>query len=88
MVEKEVIIRNKMGLHVRPAAIFAQTASLFKSDIKVIKNGQMVDGKSSIDLLTLVGVTGSKFLIKTEGSDEKEALEALTKLIEEGFGEE
>jgi phosphotransferase system HPr (HPr) family protein len=87
-MEKQVRITNKMGLHVRPAALFAQKASSFSSSIKVIKDGQVVNGKSSVDLLTLVAVEGSKITIVAEGSDEEEALLALVKLVEEKFGEE
>lgn len=86
--QKEVIIKNKFGLHVRPATTFAELARKFGSTIQVIKDGQTVDGKSCIDLLTLAAEAGSKLVIRAEGEDAQAAVDALSKLIESGFGEE
>jgi len=88
MVEKEVKIVNKLGIHARPATSFVQLAEKFKSNIIVEKDGFEVNGKSILGMMMLVAPKGTKIKIKADGPDEKEALEALVKLVEEGFGEE
>jgi phosphocarrier protein len=87
-IQRQVVIKNKLGLHVRPATMFAELARRFSSLIYVIKDGVEVDAKSCIDLLTLAAVEGSKLLLKAKGKDARVAVEELTKLVEEGFGEE
>ena len=88
MQERELVIKNRLGLHARAAAKLAETASKFKSSIKVSKDGMEVDGKSIMGLLTLVACKGSKLLVKANGPDEKEALDEIERLIEDRFGEE
>ena len=88
MVEKEVEIVNKLGIHARPATSFVQLAEKFKSNIVVEKDGFEVNGKSILGMMMLVAPKGTKIKIKVDGPDEKEALEALVKLVEDGFGEE
>lgn len=88
MQEQDFIIKNKLGLHARPAALLVQCANKFKSKIKIVKEGQEVDGKSIMGLMTLAASTGSSLKIIAEGEDEKEALDSIKKLIEGGFGEE
>lgn len=90
MVEKEVKIVNKLGIHARPATSFVQIAEKFKSNIVVIKeeDGLEVNGKSILGMMMLVAPKGTKIKIRAEGPDEKEALKALVKLVEDGFGEE
>jgi phosphocarrier protein HPr len=88
MQEKTFIIKNKLGLHARPAAIMVQTASKFKSKVKLIKDGQEVDGKSIMGLMTLAACAGSAIKIVVEGEDEIDTLNALAALVESGFGEE
>ena len=88
IAEKQVTILNTLGLHVRPSAAFAGTASRFRSAVSVIKDGQAVNAKSSIDLLTLAAVAGTRLTLRADGEDAGRALEALTRLIETGFGEE
>lgn len=88
VAEREVTIRNTLGLHVRPATQFAETAARFQSDVRVIKDGQNVNAKSSIDLLTLAAVAGTRLTVRAEGEDASQAIEALIALIESGFGEE
>lgn len=86
--EKHVTILNTLGLHVRPSAEFAGTASRFRSRVSVIKEGQAVNAKSSIDLLTLAAVAGTQLTLRAEGEDAGQAVEALARLIESKFGEE
>lgn len=86
--EKQVTIQNTLGLHVRPSAEFAGTASKFKCRVSVLKDGQTVNAKSSIDLLTLAAVAGTRLTLRAEGDDADQAVEALAKLIDSKFGEE
>ncbi len=87
MKEVRVVIPNTLGLHARPASLFVKTAEKFKSKILVEKDGMIVNGKSIMSLLMLVAECGSTLIIKAEGPDEDEAIEALTNLVKNGFGE-
>jgi len=88
VVEKEVEVVNKLGLHARPAMMLVKTASQFQSEIKIIKDNMNVNAKSIMGVLVLAAEKGSKLKIVAEGPDEEEAVEALAKLFAEGFGEE
>lgn len=87
MTEGTFVIRNKLGLHVKPAAVFTQAAGKFKSSIKVSKNDVEVNGKSIMGLLLLEAAQGSKIRVVAEGVDETEAVAALGKVITGGFNE-
>lgn len=87
-MEREVTLLNKTGLHARPAALFVQEASKYKSDIKVEKDGKQVNAKSIMGILSLGVSQGTRIKITANGEDEKEALEGLVKLVESKFGEE
>ncbi len=84
----QVTITNKLGLHARPAMSFVDTASGFKSDIQVTKDGQVVDGKSIMQLMMLAATAGSELHIQAEGPDAEQAVDALTKLVLSKFDEE
>lgn len=86
--ERTVTIRNKLGLHVRPASLFVERASKFKSDVYIIKDGERVNGKSIMGVLSLAAEQGSDLTIRAEGEDCEEAVKALSELVEEGFYEE
>ena len=88
MIEEIIIIENKHGLHARPAAQFVKIAGKFKSDIKVIKDGLEVNGKSIMGIMMLAAEPDSEITIITNGEDEKEALDALKELIKSHFYEE
>ncbi|MEM2249506.1 MAG: HPr family phosphocarrier protein [Candidatus Bathyarchaeia archaeon] len=88
MQESAFILRNKVGLHARPAALFVRTAAKFKSRITVSKNDRTADAKSILSVLSLGAEKGDCIVIRTEGEDEVEAMEALKALIENNFGEE
>ncbi|MEO0238700.1 MAG: HPr family phosphocarrier protein [candidate division WOR-3 bacterium] len=88
MKEVKLQIKNKLGIHARPAMLFAQTANQFESDVYVTKDDLEVNGKSVLGLMMLVAPQGSEITIRCEGPDEEEAIKALTKIVEEGFGEE
>lgn len=81
-------IKNKLGLHARAAALFVQLSNKFSSEIAVEKNGQEVNGKSIMGILILAATQGSKVTLKVEGPDAQAAMEALGKLIDDGFGED
>jgi phosphocarrier protein HPr len=87
VVEGTFIIKNKLGLHARPAASFVKKASEFASTIFIEKDGTTVNGKSIMGLLMLACPLGSKIILKIEGNDEQRALQELGQLIEDGFNE-
>ena len=88
MQEITLIIKNKLGLHARPAAQLVQTANKFKSRIKIFKDDQEVDGKSIMGIMTLAACCGATLRIVVDGEDEISAIQELSKLFESGFGEE
>lgn len=90
MKTAEIVIKNKTGLHARPAATFSATAAKFKSDIKIknlTKDSAEISAKSPVRILTLGISQGTKILITASGEDEEAALSALVSLIDGGFGE-
>lgn len=88
MVEREVKIINRLGLHARPAAMLVQKATKFKSEIKFKKGDLEVNGKSIMGVMMLAAEMGSTLLITAEGEDEIPAVEALIEIILNKFGEE
>jgi phosphocarrier protein len=78
---------HELGLHARPAALFVQLASRFRSDISVSKSGVQVNGKSIMGVMMLAAERGSTLEIRAEGSDEDRAVDALVALVESGFEE-
>lgn len=85
MQEVVVEITNELGLHARPAAMFVQTASKFKADILVEKEGRQVDGKSILGIMTLAARKGSQIKLSAEGLEAGKALTALEDLVNRGF---
>jgi phosphocarrier protein len=88
MIEREVEIVNRLGLHARAAAKLVHTASSFSSDISLVRNGEEVDAKSILGILLLAAAQGSRLTLRCAGEDEKEAARAVTELIASRFGEE
>jgi phosphocarrier protein len=88
MIREEVQIINKHGLHARPAAQFVKIAGRFKSEIKVIKDGLEVNGKSIMGIMMLAAEPGSTIVIVVDGADEAAALQALKELITNKFYED
>ncbi|MCK4859810.1 MAG: HPr family phosphocarrier protein [Candidatus Omnitrophica bacterium] len=80
-VKKKVIIKNKLGLHARPAALFVQLANKFESDIAIRKDKQKVNGKSIMGVMMLAAAKGTEIEIETKGSDAYRAVEELGKLL-------
>lgn len=84
----DVVVKNRYGIHARPAALLVKTASRFSCDILLEKNGVKVNAKSIMGLLTLEGHHGAKMRIHTAGVDAAEAMLALTELFEQRFFED
>jgi phosphocarrier protein HPr len=87
LVERELEIKNKLGLHARAAAKLVHVAARFKSDIKIRKGDEEVDGKSILGILLLAAGRGSTITLRADGPDEREALDAIEKLIDAKFDE-
>ena len=82
MIKDLITVLNENGLHALPASRFVKLAEKFTSDVKLIKDGIEVSGKSIMGILTLACEKGSKILLICDGKDEKEALGALRKILE------
>ena len=85
---QNVTVANVYGLHARPAAEFVKLANRFTSEIMVIKDGLEVNGKSIMGVMMLAAERGSQIEIRARGADAREAVEALVRLVADGFGEE
>ncbi len=85
-----VTIANKLGLHARPATLFAEMASNVDADIKVRRcdYGEAVDGKSIMQMMMLAATSGTRIEITAAGNDAPQAVETLVKLVASGFKEE
>ena len=88
MVEVETTIKNRAGIHARPSALIAQTAIKFASRIYLEKNGNKINAKSIMGIITLAASFGSVIKISAEGPDEQEAVNAIKALFDSGFNEE
>ncbi len=86
-VQKEILIVNKLGLHLRAAAQFVQTAAKFQSDVWVTKDERRVNGKSIMGVMTLVAALGSSIKVEADGPDAQACVEALVGLAANRFGE-
>ena len=86
-LEKKIVIKNKLGLHARPAAIFVETANRFESDIFVRKGDKRINGKSIMGLMMLAAGYGTKITLEIEGCDAKEAMAQFEKVFANNFNE-
>ena len=87
MHDKTVTIVNKLGLHARAAAKFVTLASSFASDIRIAREGQEVNGKSIMGVMMLAASKGSDITLIADGNDENDAIDRLSELITQRFGE-
>ena len=87
MPETKLTIRNKVGLHARPAVLFVQAAQGFQSDVRVIKDGKEGNAKSFKAVLALAVNQNDEVVVRAEGADADAALAALAQLVENNFGE-
>ena len=88
MIEKELTIVNKLGLHARAAAKFVSLASKFSCSLQVTKDGRKVNGKSIMGVMMLAASKNSTITIITDGEDEQQAMAQIENLIMDRFGEE
>lgn len=86
-LSRQVTIVNRRGLHARASARFVKCAEAFNAEVRVIKDGQTVGGTSIMGLMTLAAAPGSEILLEAEGPQAEAALDALFKLVADGFGE-
>ncbi len=82
MLERTVTIANRVGLHARPAAEFVKLAARFQCDVKLEKDELVVDGKSIMGVMMLAAEHGSSVTVRTDGTDEAEAMERLAAFLE------
>lgn len=87
MISRDIEIKNKLGLHARAAAKLVHVAARFKSDIKIRKGDEEVDGKSILGILLLAAGRGTVITVKADGEDERDAVDAVEKLIDAKFDE-
>lgn len=87
MIEKEVEVKNRAGIHTRPAASIVKLAAKYKSDIYLFRDGFEINAKSIIGVMTLAAEQGSKIILKADGEDEQEAIIGLAELFDCGFNE-
>jgi len=88
MLQREVEIINKLGLHARASAKLTQVAGQFKANVWVSRNGRRVNAKSIMGVMMLAAAQGSRILVETDGSDEDGAMQAVVQLIAGRFGED
>lgn len=88
MSEIQLVIRNQLGLHARACALFVKTSSKFKSHVTVSRDDLEVNGKSIMGVMMLAAEEGATIVVKAEGPDETQALEALRDLVDGKFGGE
>lgn len=88
MVQKELTILNRLGLHARPAAQIAQTAAGFECDIELTKDNVTINAKSIMGVMMLAAEFGSQVCVTAKGTDETQALAALEQLFNDKFNED
>ena len=88
MIEAELVIQNQLGLHARACALFVRAAAKFQSNVLVSRDDLEVNGKSIMGVMMLAAEEGSSIKVRTDGPDEKEALQALADLVNGKFGGE
>ena len=88
MVSRSVTVVNQLGMHARAAAKFVHLAARFNAQVRVARESREMDGKSIMGILLLAAARGSIITITADGADETEALDALCRLVDSGFGEE
>lgn len=88
LLTRQVVVANQLGLHARPAGVLAQEAQSFQASIELALDGQVVDAKSILDILTLAAGQGVQIEIRAAGEDAAPALDRLEFLFKTRFGEE
>ncbi|MDR0645779.1 MAG: HPr family phosphocarrier protein [Elusimicrobiota bacterium] len=88
MISEDIKIKNKLGIHARPAALLAQEAGKFKSDIFISKDGMEINAKSIMGIMMIAAECGSVITLRVSGPDEKEAAEAVRNVLKKIYKEE
>ncbi|MDQ0508688.1 Catabolite repression HPr [Aedoeadaptatus ivorii] len=83
MKESKVTLQNEEGLHARAAALFVRKANQFASEITILRNGEEVNGKSIIGIMSLGVFSGQEIVLRADGADEDEAVEGLVAFVKE-----
>jgi phosphocarrier protein HPr len=86
-IVKKIEIKNKLGLHARAAALLVQTANKFSAQVSISKDGQSIDARSIMGVLTLAAAQGSKIQVEATGEDAERAVKAIERLIDNRFNE-
>ncbi len=87
MLQQEIKVINKSGLHARPASAFVAEAGRYQSNIYIHKDNECINAKSIMGVMSAGITQGTLIILQADGPDEAEALDALTALIDSGFGE-
>jgi phosphocarrier protein len=87
MIQQEVVVSNPLGIHARPAALIAQMSSKFSAEIWLEKDGMSANAKSIMNVMMLAAACKSKVIIRAQGAEEKQAVEAIVSLFESRFNE-
>ena len=88
MSEREIEIVNRLGLHARAAAKLVHLANRFGCDVKLVRDGEETDAKSILGILMLAAGQGTQLVLRCDGKDEETALEEISDLVSQRFGEE
>jgi len=88
MIERELTLKNKLGLHARAAAKLVQTSEQFASEITIIKGDVEANGKSILNVLLLAAPVGTTLIFRAEGEDESQAMNAIEQLVNNRFEED
>jgi phosphocarrier protein HPr len=87
MIQQELQIINKLGLHARASAKFTQLAAKYKSEVWLTRNGRRINAKSIMGVMMLAAGMGAKVTLEADGPDEQACVEALAALVNDRFGE-
>ncbi|MDY6915954.1 MAG: HPr family phosphocarrier protein [Candidatus Cloacimonadota bacterium] len=88
MIKTKVKIKNKLGMHARPATMLVKAASKYRSDLKIVKDDMEINGKSIMGVMTLAAEQGSELELVADGVDEEYLIKEITELFEKKFDEE
>ena len=88
MVEQQVVIQNRLGLHARACSVFVKEAAKYASHITLARDELEVNGKSILGVMMLAAERGAELILRADGSDESQALTALVQVVNDKFGEE
>lgn len=87
VIEKKFVVKSKLGMHARPAALLVRTANKFKSEVTIQKGKHKVNGKSIMGVMMLAAGPGSHITVRVAGEDAQEAMDEIVKLFDTNFGE-